>query len=80
MKKLSYLILICVAVLAVPIFMTSSICHVRFAWAWTLQGQCGVTDAPSEVFMSFLILSLIGWSVFFVILAAAKLLSRKTAQ
>jgi len=73
--KLSFVAL---ALLALPIFMTGTICHWRFAWYWNMPGQCGASDAPSEVFISFLIMSLIIAAILAFIFGAIMFVTRKT--
>lgn len=77
MKYIRNLLLLSVAVMVLPFAMTSSICHARFFWAWNEMGQCASTDAPSEVFMGSLVISLFVWSVVLIVFGLAKYSARK---
>lgn len=78
MRRLSYLLVATSVILALPIVMTASICHARFALHWNEAGQCAATDAPSEVFISFFVLSLLAWTIVLVVIGAIFLLTRKS--
>lgn len=65
--------------LALPVVMTSSICYPRFLWHWNASGQCGASDPPSEVFMSFAALSIIIALMISIIWVALSLIMRAKA-
>lgn len=64
------------AVLILPVLMTSQICHVRFLLHWNEQGQCSASDTPSEVFLSFLVISIVIGIIFLLILGGIFALTR----